>query len=42
MEQIYASLIIKGIKKLEDVPKSLKKVVLEILVNLGYQDLSNQ
>lgn len=40
MEKVYASLIIKGIKKLNEVPKSLQKLVSMVLIDLGYENLT--
>ena len=36
MSRIYANLIERGLKTLNDVPKNLKKDVEEILKNDGY------
>lgn len=40
MEKVYASLIIKGIKKINEVPKPLQKLVTKVLSDLGYEDLT--
>ncbi len=40
MEIIYATLIIKGKKTIEDVPMILKEKVKEVLRDLGLEDLT--
>ena len=40
MEKVYASLIIKGIKKINEVPRPLQKLVAIVLIDLGYEDLT--
>lgn len=37
MAKIYANLIAKGLKKLEDVPAALREDVREILVGMGIE-----
>jgi hypothetical protein len=41
MAKIYATLIIKGRKTIDDVPEKLKEAVKEILVERGYPELAN-
>jgi hypothetical protein len=36
MEKVYADLIMKGRKKLSDVPDNLKQEVIEILTEHGW------
>lgn len=36
MAQVYADLIMKGKKKLEDVPAKLKDDVTQILIDAGF------
>lgn len=38
MAKIYASLILKGLKTINDVPKGLKQAVLALLGNNGEGD----
>ncbi len=38
MAAVYADLIMKGIKTLDDVPKKLKEDVIKILVERGWID----
>ena len=37
MAKIYANLIAKGLKKLEDVPSPLREAVAEILIGMGIE-----
>ncbi len=39
MERIYAELILKGRKTIEDVPPALREKVLAILKERGVEDL---
>lgn len=41
MAKIYATLIIKGRKTIDDVPEKLKEAVKEILIERGYPELAN-
>lgn len=36
MAKVYASLIMKGKKKLDDVPEQLKQEVIQILIDAGW------
>lgn len=36
MAKVYASLIMKGKKKLDDVPEPLKQEVIQILTDAGW------
>lgn len=36
MAKIYANLIVKGKKTLEDVPESIRSAVEAVLINMGY------
>lgn len=40
MAKIYASLIIKGVKTLDDVPDRIKDKVKEVLVDLDCPELA--
>lgn len=40
MAEVYANLIIKGIKTIDDVPKSIRSDVKQILIDLGYPELA--
>lgn len=40
MDVIYADLIIKGLKKISDVPEIIKPDVKKVLAALGYPELS--
>lgn len=42
MSRIYANLIERGLKTLDDVPKKLKKEVEQILKNDGYITNENE
>lgn len=42
MAGIYASLIIKGIKQIEQVPKKIRNEVKQILIDRGYKELTEQ
>jgi hypothetical protein len=37
MAKIYANLIVKGLKKLHDVPAALREDVKEILIGMGIE-----
>ena len=36
MAKVYASLIMKGKKKISDVPEQLKQEVIQILIDAGW------
>ncbi|MEE1249017.1 MAG: CD1375 family protein [Lachnospiraceae bacterium] len=38
---VYASLIIKGLKTIDDVPAKIKDKVKQVLINLDCGDLAN-
>jgi hypothetical protein len=40
MPKIYADLIIKGIKSINDVPDRIKEDVKKILIESGHEDLT--
>lgn len=40
MSNIYADLIVKGFKKIEDVPSRDKEDVKQILIKMGREDLT--
>lgn len=42
MVKIYASLIIKGIKTIGDVPARIKDKVVQVLIDLDCGDLAGQ
>lgn len=42
MAKVYASLIIKGIKQIEQVPEKIRDKVKQILVDRGYKELAEQ
>lgn len=42
MAEVYASLIIKGIKQIEQVPEKIRDEVKQILVDRGYKELAEQ
>lgn len=42
MADVYASLVAKGIKKLNDVPQALRGAVIEALAKLGIQAEGNE
>lgn len=39
MTEVYASLIIKGIKQIEQVPEKIRNDVKQIVINKGFQEL---
>ncbi|HFE9853013.1 TPA: CD1375 family protein [Enterococcus faecalis] len=41
MAMIYATLIIKGKRKIENVPKVLRQQVIDILIDLDLPELTN-
>ena len=41
MAKIYAELIVKGLKTIDEVPFKIKAKVTEILIELGYSDLTS-
>ena len=42
MAEVYAILIIKGIKQIEQVPEKIRDEVKQILVDRGYKELAEQ
>lgn len=40
MARVYASLIIKGLKSINDVPEKIRDQVKQELINRGYSDLA--
>ena len=40
MAKVYASLIIKGVKTINDVPEKIKAQVKEVLIEIGYPELA--
>lgn len=40
MEQIYANLIIKGRKQIDEVPEKIKAAVVKILIERGFAELA--
>lgn len=42
MAEVYASLIIKGRKQIEQVPEKIRDKVKQILVDRGYKELAEQ
>lgn len=40
MEQVYANLIIKGRKTIDEVPAKIKEAVVEILTIRGFPELA--
>lgn len=40
MEQIYANLIIKGRKQIDEVPEKIKAAVIKILIERGFSELA--
>ena len=42
MAEIYAILIIKGIKQIEQVPEKIRDDVKQVLIDRGYKELPEQ
>ncbi|MEE8886715.1 MAG: CD1375 family protein [Eubacteriales bacterium] len=42
MAEVYASLIIKGIKQIEQVPEKIRDDVKQILIDRGYPELAKE
>lgn len=42
MDVIYAQLIIKGLKKITDVPEIIRSDVKKVLIALGYPELAQE
>jgi hypothetical protein len=42
MDVIYAQLIIKGLKKITDVPEIIRPDVKKVLAALGYPELAQE
>lgn len=42
MDVIYAQLIIKGLKKITDVPEIIRQDVKKVLIALGYPELAQE
>lgn len=40
MAEVYASLIIKGVKTIDDVPKQIRDSVKQALIDKGYSELT--
>lgn len=40
MAKVYASLIIKGVKAINDVPEKLKEEVRTVLIDMGHPELA--
>lgn len=40
MAKVYASLIIKGMKTINDVPENIRGEVKQILIDSGYPELA--
>lgn len=40
MAEVYASLIVKGIKTIDQVPASIRGDVKQVLIDWGYPDLA--
>ena len=40
MIEVYASLIVKGVKTIDEAPKSIREGVRQVLIDLGYSDLA--
>lgn len=40
MAKVYASLIVKGIKTINDVPEKLKEEVKTVLIDMGHPELT--
>lgn len=42
MAKIYANLIIKGQKTIDDVPQKIREEVKEILIQKGFEELTKE
>ena len=40
MAEVYANLIVKGIKTINDVPESIRNEVKQVLIDWGYPELT--
>lgn len=40
MAEVYASLIVKGVKTIEEVPAKIKEGVRQVLIDWGYPELA--
>lgn len=40
MAEVYASLIVKGLKTINDVPESIKQDVIDVLIATGHPELT--
>lgn len=40
MAKVYATLIIKGMKTIDDVPKNIREEVRQLLIEMGYSELA--
>lgn len=40
MAEVYANLIVKGIKTINDVPESIRNEVKQVLIDWGYPELA--
>ena len=40
MAEVYASLIIKGVKTIDNVPEVIRNDVRQVLIDLGYPELA--
>lgn len=40
MAEVYASLIVKGIKTIDQVPESIRDDVKQVLIDWGYPELA--
>lgn len=40
MAEVYASLIVKGIKTIDQVPASIRSDVKQVLIDWGYPELA--
>lgn len=40
MAKVYASLIIKGMKTINDVPENIREEVRQLLIEMGYPELA--
>lgn len=40
MAEVYASLIVKGVKTIDQVPASIREDVRQVLIDWGYPELA--
>ncbi|WP_168171675.1 CD1375 family protein [Oribacterium sp. C9] len=40
MAKVYANLIIKGVKTINDVPEKIRSEVVEVLIEMGHEELT--